>query len=262
MLQLCISLQLASLGQPFKKAINTASRMGVDAIEIDARRDLPYREMSRTAIRHVRKLLDDLNLRVSALSFPTRRGYNVLSDLDQRVEATKRVMSLAYDLGTDLVTNQIGEIAEDEESSEWALLTETLTTIGKHGQLCGATLLARTGTEPGSELQRLIKALPVGSLGVDFDPAELVVNKLSPQETMEEVASEVRIFRARDAVRDLAQRRGLEVQLGRGIIDFAELLGTLENAGYRGPLTLERRYSDNVMVELHEGVQYLRNLFS
>ena len=54
--------------------------------------------MSETGLRQLRKMLDDLNLKVAALRFQTRRGYDSLDDLDRRIDATKDTMKLAYRL--------------------------------------------------------------------------------------------------------------------------------------------------------------------
>ena len=72
-----------------KRAIQTAARLGADAVELDARGEFRPRDFSGTAIRQLRKTLDDLNLHVCAVSFRTRRGYNVMEDLQQRIDATE-----------------------------------------------------------------------------------------------------------------------------------------------------------------------------
>jgi sugar phosphate isomerase/epimerase len=83
------AVRLACFGLPFRKALIRAAELGAEAVEIDARRELQLGEMSQTAIRQISKLLDDQGLRISALSFNTRRGYNVMADLDRRVAATQ-----------------------------------------------------------------------------------------------------------------------------------------------------------------------------
>ena len=50
---------------------------------------------------------------------------------------------------------------------------------------------------------------------------------------------------ATDGTRDLAHGRGIEVQLGRGLAEFPELLGILEEHQYRGLLNNERRHGEN-----------------
>ena len=56
------------------------------------------------------------------------------------------------------------------------------------------------------------------------------------------------------------ERRGLETPLGRGSVDFPELIGVLEEHNYRGYFTIERRHTSDPVTEIGHAVQYLRNL--
>ena len=261
MLELRIGIQLASLRLPFKKALHTAADLGADAVEIDARSQLKPREFSQTALRQLRKMLEDCNLRVCAVGFRTRRGYNVLEDLDRRVEATKEALQLANRLGAPVVINHIGRVPDESEGSDWDSLLQVLTDLGRFGQRTGATLAAETGSEDGSNLARLINALPEGSLGVNFDPGNLAVNGFPVRAALDELGPHVLHVHAKDGVRDLAQGRGLETPLGRGAVDFPELIGSLEEHNSRGYFTIEREKSDNPELEIGRSVSYLRNLF-
>ena len=73
MLEIKLGIELASLRLPFKKALLTARELGAVAVEIDARGELRPQDLSHTGVRQVRKMLDDLNLRVSCLSFRKRQ---------------------------------------------------------------------------------------------------------------------------------------------------------------------------------------------
>ena len=258
--ELTIGIQLASLRQPFKKALHTAARLGANAVEIDLRHGLPPSELTGTALRQIRKMMEDLNLRACAASFRTRRGYATTDQLDQRVAATKEAMSAAYSLGAPVVVNQVGRVPEDASESEWATLTEVLTDLGRHGQKSGAMLAAETGSEDGATLRKLIEALPGGAIGVNFDPGNLIINGFSAQEAIQQLGQYVMHVHAKDAVRDLAQGRGLETALGRGSVDFPEIIGVLENHRYRGAFTVEREVSNQPELEVGNAVQYLRNL--
>ena len=68
-------------------------------------------------------------------------------------------------------------------------------------------------------------------------------------------------FRAKDAVMDLSMGRGIEVQMGRGSIDWASLLGALEEKNYSGFLTIERNTDDNPVQQCAQAMEYLTNLF-
>ena len=124
-----IAIELASLRQPLKKALHTAARLGAQAVELDVRNEIRIRDMTQTALRHLRKLLEDLDLSVSAVSFPTRRGYNVPDDLERRIDGTKAALEFAHKIGASVVVNCIGRVPEDDQSSAWSLLLEALTQI-------------------------------------------------------------------------------------------------------------------------------------
>lgn len=260
MLELKVGIQLASLQLPFKKALHTAAELGADGIEIDARNDLRPQDLSRTGLRQLRKTLDDRNLRVCAVGFQTRRGYNVMDDLDRRVEATKQAMQFAYDLGASVVINQVGQIPTEPSGPQWDLLIQVLTDLGRFGQRCGALLAIETGAEDGETLRRLLEDLPMGSVGVNFDPGNLIVNGFSASEAIKLLGRDVVHVHVKDAVRDLAQGRGLETQLGRGAVDFPEILATLEEHEYHGYFTIERQGASDAVLEVGQAVQYFRSL--
>jgi sugar phosphate isomerase/epimerase len=258
--QLKVGIHLPSLSVPLEKAIPLAAKLGADAIEIDARRQLKPAELSQTALRQMRKMLSDQRLRVCAVSFRTRRGYDTLQDLDARVAGTKEAMRMAQALGASIVVNHVGHIPEKPEGHEWNLLLQVLTDLGRHAQRIGAMLAAQTGHSGGADLARLIAALPDGSIGVDLDPGQLIVNGFSAAEAVELLGSHVMHVHATDGVRDLARGRGLEVPLGRGSVDYPALLGSLEERGYRGYFTVQRETAENPEFEIGHAIQFLRSL--
>jgi sugar phosphate isomerase/epimerase len=259
-LQIQTAVELASLAQPFKKALLTARELGAQAVEIDARRELRPEDLSQTGVRQVRKMLDDLNLRVSAVSFRTRRGYHVLDDLEERIDATKRAMRLAHDLGTNAVVNHVGRVPAESDITATSTLVQALADLGRHAQRVGALLAAETGTESGEELAKLIAKLPPGSIGVDFNPASLILNGHSPREAATALAPHVIHIHATDATRDLALGRGIEVPLGQGSAEFPELLGILEEQQYRGYITVSRHGATDPVAAVRQGLEFLRNL--
>ena len=260
MLELKVGIQTACLRMPFRKALHTAARLGARAVEIDARSELRPSELTQTGVRHIRKMLDDVNLRVCAVTFRTRRGYNVADDLDRRLEATKGALKMAYDLGANVVVNQVGRVPAESDGAEWELLVESLTELGLFSQKTGAWLAAKTGAEDAADLKRLIDALPAGSIAIDLDPGNLIINGFSAREAAETLGEHVMHVHARDGVRDLAQGRGIEVQLGRGSAEFPELLGVLEEHEYRGFFTVERQHARNAVQEVGDAVKFLRQI--
>jgi sugar phosphate isomerase/epimerase len=255
-----IGIQIASLRLPLKVAVPLVAEWGVQAIELDARRGFTPAEASQTALRQLRKMLADHRLRVSAVSYATRRGYDVAEDLERRIDGTKWAMKLAGALGSPVVVNRVGDIPEQPDEPAWTLLLQVLQDLGRHGQHVGALLAAETGAEDPAALKRLLEALPVGSLGVDLNPGNLLVHGHLPREAVQTLGPHILHVHVTDGVRDRARGRGQLVPVGRGMADWPELLGALEEQDYRGDFTIERRDAEDAEYELHAAVKYLRSL--
>jgi sugar phosphate isomerase/epimerase len=255
-----IGIQIASLNLPLKRAVPLVAQWGVQAIELDARHGFTAEEASQTALRQLRKMLADHRLRVSAVSYPTRRGYEIAEDLERRVDGTKWAMRLAAALGSPVVVNRVGEIPEKSEGPEWDLLVQVLHDLGRHGQHAGALLAAEMGADEPAALKRLLDALPMGSLAVDLNPGNLLVHGQMPLDAVQILGSHIMHVHATDGVRDRARGRGELVPLGRGMADWPALLGALEEQDYRGDFTIERRGAQEPEYELAAAVKYLRSL--
>ncbi len=255
-----IGIRTRSLRQPLRQALTTASRLGATGVEIDARHELRPSDLSQTGLREFHKLLEDLNLRVSAIAFPTRRGYDDPADLERRVQATQAAMRFAAELRADVVINQIGHIAEKPEDAAFQRMIEALTAVATFGERCGARLAAQTVHAAPQDLARVIAALPAYSTGIDLHPTGLIEAGHSLGEAIELLGPHVLHVHACDAVRDPATRRTTEVELGRGSADFPEILGMLSEFNYQGWATIERQNSSNPIEEIENAVAYLQSL--
>jgi sugar phosphate isomerase/epimerase len=255
-----IGIQTRSLRQPLRQALATAARLGADGVEIDARSELVPAQMTATGLRQFRKLLEDLNLRVSAVAFPTRRGYDEADDLERRLVATEAAMRFAYELGSSVVINRVGHVPEKNDDPRFGRLVEALTMLGAYGERVGARLAAQTGSEKPSDMARLIAALPEGTVGVDLYPTGLILNGYSPPEAVAELGPHIIHVHACDAVREAAAGRACEVELGRGMADFPELLGRLTEYNYGGWVTIERRDAADPVADIENAVAFLRSM--
>lgn len=201
----------------------------------------------------------DLNLRVAAIRFPTRRGYDVVHDLDRRIDATKEAMRFAYSLGANVVVNAVGIVPEEDGHPAYQQLQASLGDLARYGQHVGAMLACETGSEPAGRLNDLLATLPEQSIGIAFNPGNLIVNDLFEEDSIRHCASRTLCVIARDGVRDLARGRGLEVPLGQGSAEFPQILGVLEEQHYRGWFVLERQ-DENALVDIGNAVSYLKAL--
>lgn len=257
--ELKISVALAGVPLPLRKALHTAAELGAGGVEIDARGEITP-QLPRTGVREVRKMLEDLRLGVSAVRFRTRRGYAVTADLDARVAATKAAMKLAHDLGASLVTNHLGRIPSDPESPEWRLLVEVLSDLGEHGHRVGAFLAAEAGAAGVDPLARLLAGLPEGTIAVDLNPGSLLENGFSPLEAAAAFGPAIRLVHATDARGGSPGRLGESAPLGQGEVDFPALLGVLQEHDYRGWFTVAPASSGDPREEIARAIRYLRSM--
>lgn len=134
-----------------------------------------------------------------------------------------------------------------------------MTDLAKHGERVGAILSCETGSEPVDRLVGLVESISEGSLGIHFNPANLILADHYDDHPIQKCASWVRSVTVRDAVRDLAQRRGIEVEIGRGSAEFPEILAALEEQAYRGWFTIERPMTNRTELEIANAVSLLRS---
>ena len=109
-------------------------------------------------------------------------------------------------------------------------------------------------------LAALIARLHPGSIGVDLNPANLIVHGHLPRAAVKALAPHILHVHATDATRDLSLGRGIEVPLGQGNAEFPELLGILEEHQYRGYITVARHDSDAPLADVQQALTFLRNL--
>ncbi len=259
MLRLKIALQTRCLGQIPKQALLTAARLGYEGVQIDAREELPAAELSETGLRQLRKMLDDLNLRVGSVAFPTRRGYGEAEDLERRLEATLAAMRLASQLGAGVLVVTTGTLPA-VGAPERSVLLEALTALATQGGRLGVVpALACPKADP-KELADLVAELPEGLVGVDLSPADLIRLGGSPREFVAALGRDVAHVFANDAVSGVGGAGAADVELGRGLADFPELLGALEEFDYRGWITVQRRNSQRIVDDVADAIAYLRAL--
>ncbi|GAB5404973.1 MAG: sugar phosphate isomerase/epimerase [Aureliella sp.] len=258
--ELNIGIGISCLRQPIKKALHTAHKLGGSGVEIDLRNPAWPKELSDTGLRQLRKMMDDLNLRVATTRFPTRRGFDVAADLERRIDATKNAMRTAYRLGTRVLVTAVGYVPEDKESPSYLQLRESLEDLARFSQHVGTMLACETGSEPVERLVELLDSIESPAIGVAFNPGSLIVQDNYSIDSIRQCAHRVLSVVACDGVRDLSIGRGLQVPLGQGSSEFPEILGVLEDVPFRGWFIVDRPSSDDLQYELSNAVKFLRSM--
>ncbi|NMC19901.1 MAG: sugar phosphate isomerase/epimerase [Thermogutta sp.] len=266
MLRIRPAVDLASLGLDWLPCLETARRLGVEAVEIDLRRQLPWRELGQTAVREIRKQLSDRNLRLSVVRFRTKRGYDDAQDVERRVEGTKTAMRLAAALGACFVTNRLGRLPQEAEDAspdsagQTPLIVDVLTDLIRYSEREGVMLTGELGEDSGEELARLLKMLPGEGVGLDLDPGLLAAFGHSPQQALQAVGTSVTVVHATDAVLGGGSGGRRIAPLGTGDVDYAEVLGSLEKVGYQGDFFVRAVGDEQPAAEVRQAIDYLRRM--
>jgi sugar phosphate isomerase/epimerase len=245
----------------------------VAAVELEASGELLPKNLTQTGRREITHLLRSHDLSVSAITCPLRRGLDIVENLEPRLEHIRDVMKLAFDLGPKLVVLPIGKLpdepplagrASDGEAPATSslLLTanasdlaqlgmssqarsannaadalkESLDALGKHGDRTGVNLALETGLDDPAETIAYLDRFSAGSLGVDYNPAHLLLNGFNPYDAIRTFGKRLFIAHAQDA-RRISPSKLTTVPLGRGDLDWMQLLAHFEEIDYRGNLT-------------------------
>ncbi len=211
------------------------------------------RNLTQTGRREITHLLRSPDLAVSAISCPLRSGLDVAENLEPRLEHIRDTMALAFDLGPRLVIVPVGQIPAKEDDAAFGLLKESLLDLGRHGDRTGVMVALDNGVDSPATLVGFLDRLDVGSLGINFNPANLVLAGHNPHDAVKTLGRRLIHAHAQDARRISSNRMGT-VPLGHGDIDWLQLLADFEEIGYRGFLTVLG--ADRA--ELADGVAFLR----
>jgi sugar phosphate isomerase/epimerase len=258
--KLKIGIHLESLKLPLRRGLQECERLGVSGVQLDATGDLSPKALSQTGRRELLHLLRSHNLELTALGCPLRHGLDVAQEQDARIDHVRKVLSLSFDLGARKTIVQAGRIPEDPESPRGRLMTEALLALGHHGDRTGTVVALETGLESGQVLRSFLDRFDTGGLGVNLDPANLLINGFDPVESARALQGKIVHVHAKDARTATASRAAQEVPLGHGDIDWLQYFGVLEEIEYRGWLTLERDSGETRLADIVAGVQFLRRL--
>ncbi|MHB1484666.1 MAG: sugar phosphate isomerase/epimerase family protein [Saccharofermentanales bacterium] len=206
-------------------------------------------------------------------------GFSFHEDNEWRIEKSKRIMELAKDLETDVVTTHIGVIPDDDTHPRWHILREVCEELAEFGDRIGAAFAIETGPEKAAVLKKFLDSLSARGVRVNFDPANLVmVVGDDPSAAAQLLSNYIVHTHAKDGImlhkKDPEVIYGLkgddfpqvaafrEMPLGKGDVDFPRYLGALKKIGYEGYLTIEREAGEDPEHDIRDAVQFLNRQIS
>ncbi len=283
-----IGVIVDSFRLPIYDAVKKAAEVGADGIQVYASNgEMAPENLSEKKRHEFKNLVADNGLVISALCGDLGGGGFVYKEQNaQRIEKSKRILDLAKELGTDIVTTHIGVVPADKNHDRYKLMQEACYELSRYADEIGAHFAVETGPETSLTLKSFLDSLGSRGVGVNLDPANLVmVTGDDPVKAVYNLKDYIVHTHAKDGVRnyyldpeivygmpgaenELAAGEHVtsgpsfeEVPLGKGNVPFKEYLAALHDIGYKGFLTIEREVGDDPAKDIADAVNFLKNFW-
>lgn len=276
-----IGVLLESFKTDRSTSIKKAAALGVKGAQLYATRGENSPEnLSPTARKELLREMKDCGLVFSALCGDLGHGFGDAELNPQLIEKSKRIVDLAKDLETDIVTTHIGVVPSDKNHDRYKIMQEACFELASYADSVNAHFAIETGPETSAVLKEFLDSLGSTGVAVNLDPANLkMVTGDDPIQAVYNLRRYIVHTHAKDG--NMLQRTNPEyiykvvhpipkeiqdmkffeeVPLGTGSVDFAGYLKALEDIGYRGFLTIEREVGDDPEADIRLAKQYLEKI--
>lgn len=260
------------------EGIKKAKETGVNGIQIYAvKGEMSPENMSAGSRKELLDYIKSNGLVVSALCGDMGGGFVNVKENAEKIERSKRIMELAKDLETNVVTTHIGVVPQDMKSPRFRILQEACEQLGEFADNIGAYFAIETGPEKSSVLKAFLDTLKCKSVKVNLDPANLVmVSGDNAAQAVHNLKDYIVHTHAKDGIMYKPfnsenfygenNEPGFtkwedyfdEVPLGLGNVDFKSYINALDTIGYQGFLTIEREVGDNPEKDIAEAIKFLK----
>ena len=274
-----IGIIIDSFRTDIPTAVKKAAALGAKGIQVySTRGEMAPENMSPAKRREFLDLVKSNGLVISALCGDLGCGFHNTEKNPALIEKSKRILDLAKDLETDIVTTHIGVVPEDKEHPRFKVMQDACGQLAEYADSIQAHFAVETGPETSATLKMFLDSLNSRGVGVNLDPANLVmVTGDDPVKAVDNLKDYIVHTHAKDGVKlyhkdpeevygiKLAQGDSLvtgpsfeEVPLGTGKVPFPQYLKALENIGYKGFLTIEREVGDTPEADIKIAVDFLK----
>lgn len=272
-----IGVMVESFRSGIKGGLEKASKVGAQGVQMYATTgELAPENMTSAKIKEVRDMVSSNGLVISAICGDLGGcGFMSAEENIAKVEKSKRIMDLALELGTNIVTTHIGIVPETVNET-YKTMQAACNELAKYGDSVGAYFAIETGPEPASRLKGFLDSLDAKAVRVNFDPANLaMVIGENPVESAQILLDYIVHTHAKDGIMlhktnteniyHAVDHENIEkieyfreVPLGEGSVDFDKYLDVLKKANWKGFLTIEREVGDNPEADIIKAVNFLK----
>ena len=168
-----------------------------------------------------------------------------------RLRTLRKGSDFAKKLGVVNVATHVGFLPEVPTTTEYHSLVSSLKHLAQHLKNNGQYFLFETGQETPVTLLRTIQDIGLDNLGINLDPANLIMyGKANPVDALEVFGQYVRDIHGKDGCYPTDGRYlGLEKPMGEGKVNYPAFVAKLKEIGYDGPITIEREISGEEQIK-------------
>lgn len=244
MKDLCIGTMVRNLSPaPLLEYLDFMASIGMECVQICRLADeyLKNGSGNENSIRFMEVLKERKIDPVSIFLFLPAGGLAAEPGKAGRMATACRQMAWGARYGVKYISCHVGNFP-DPDTPEYLRFLTDLRELAKFAADLGEDFLFETGPETAEALERAINGIDCGNVGINFDPANLLIyNKTDPACFAERLYSRIRLIHCKDARRPVKDGEfGLETVLGEGDTNFFMLLESILKKGFRGPLVIER----------------------
>ena len=271
-----IGVMLNSFRLSVPEALKKASSLGAQGVQIYATRgEMAPENLVGAKRRELLDMVKSNGLTISALCGDLGRGFGNAELNPGLIEKSKRILDLAKELETNIVTTHIGVVPEDPSHERYKVMQEACFELSRYADSIDAHFAIETGPERAKTLKSFLDALHSTGVAVNLDPANLVmVTWDDPVQAVYTLKDYIVHTHAKDGRKLLdkdpeiiyglkeepvtSDAAFIEVPLGEGSVDFQNYLKALNEIGYKGFLTIEREVGENPVADIQRAVEFLK----
>ncbi len=255
------------------RALQAVKSMGLNTIQVSR---LPDRFYSTEGAREFAGMLRDMGIRADSVvvvfdgeSYRDRDavvktvGFRPVHLIPERLAYARRCVDFARAIGARIVTFHMGFLPADPADEAYQAMLKAVTDIAAYAASRDVTISLETGQETGEQLAAFLDKITVARVGVNFDPANLVIYGVdSPSQALKHFVTRVTSVHVKDALLPgKPGEMGREVSPGEGRAELAECFRMLKAAVFRGALVIEnyvaRNEKTNPMDELRRAKAFI-----
>lgn len=273
-----IGVLVDSFRTDIKSALKKASQVGASGIQVYATRgEFAPENLNSAQRKEFLDMVKSNGLVISALCGDLGQGFCDPEKNPNLIERSKRILDLAKDLETDIVTTHIGVIPNDPNHDRYKIMQSACFELSKYADEIKAQFAIETGPEIATVLKTFLDSMNSKGVAVNLDPANFVmVTGDDPVKAVYTLKDYIVHTHAKDGRRLIEKdpevvygliedeiQEGtafIELPLGEGDVDFENYIKALDNIGYHGFLTIEREVGDKPEEDIKKAVSFLNNL--